>query len=137
MKLILTSVAANVMNELLPHLEKSPQNLPVLFIPTAADPYVERSWMEDDRNKLQQLGFNVIENFKIPNIQKEIDIYIPDKQIGIEYNGIYWHSEIYRDSIYHINKKIEGIKNNINIINIWEDDFLLKEEFFGGTFEVK
>lgn len=66
MKLILTSVAANVMNELLPHLEKSPQNLPVLFIPTAADPYVERSWMEDDRNKLQQLGFNVID-FNLKN----------------------------------------------------------------------
>ena len=61
MKLFLTSVAANVLEKLVPLLPKSPKELSVLFVPTAADPYENREWMEDDRNKLLELGFNVFD----------------------------------------------------------------------------
>lgn len=59
MKLFLTSVAANVLDKLVPLLSKSPKELSVLFIPTGADPYKSREWMDDDRNKLVELRFNV------------------------------------------------------------------------------
>ncbi|WP_394271931.1 DUF723 domain-containing protein, partial [Butyricicoccus sp.] len=37
---------------------------------------------------------------------KEIDILIPDKKIGIEYNGLYWHSEKNQrmNKFYHLQK---------------------------------
>ena len=53
----------------------------------------------------------------------EADIYLPDEKLVLEYNGVYWHSELYRDSKYHKNKKIKFAENNINLINIWEDDW--------------
>lgn len=36
---------------------------------------------------------------------KEIDILIPQLKIGIEFNGLYWHSEeVHSDKNYHLNK---------------------------------
>lgn len=56
----------------------------------------------------------------------EIDIYLPKLNIGFECNGLWWHSEIYREKEYHINK-INYFKNqNIEIINIWEDWWKIK-----------
>ena len=59
MKLFLTSVAANVLGKIVPYLPKSPRELSVVFIPTAANPYKSKEWMEDDRKKLAELGFNI------------------------------------------------------------------------------
>jgi hypothetical protein len=58
----------------------------------------------------------------------EIDIYLPDEKIGFECNGLYWHSEIYRDKKYHVDKLNFFKKNNITIINIWEDDWNYKQD---------
>lgn len=56
---------------------------------------------------------------------KELDIYIPSKKIGIEYNGLYWHSEENgKDKWYHINKLEECNKNGIKLIQIFEDEYL-------------
>lgn len=51
--------------------------------------------------------------------RKELDIYIPKKNIAIECNGVYWHSMV--DSVYHYNKWKECKDNNIQLISIWED----------------
>lgn len=53
----------------------------------------------------------------------EIDIFIPSKNIAIEFNGNYWHSELYKDRYYHQNKSLECIRNNIELIHIFEYDF--------------
>lgn len=58
----------------------------------------------------------------------EIDIFIPQNQIGIEYNGLYWHSEIFKDKNYHINKFNLAENNNIHLIQIFADEWLNKKE---------
>jgi hypothetical protein len=58
----------------------------------------------------------------------EIDIYLPELNIGFEFNGLYWHSELYKDKYYHINKTNHFEKNDIRIIHIWEDDWDLRRE---------
>jgi len=79
MKLYLTSVAARTLDKLLPFLEKSPKDLKVAFIPTAGDIYEEKPWMEADRNKLIELGFQVIDiDIKSKNksvLQKELSSF--------------------------------------------------------------
>ena len=50
---------------------------------------------------------------------KEIDIYIPSKNIAIECNGIYWHSK--KDIYYHSEKTEQCSNNNIQLITLWED----------------
>ena len=54
----------------------------------------------------------------------ELDIYIPDKKIAIEFNGLYWHSEKKgKDKTYHYNKWLACKEKNIQLIQIWEDDY--------------
>ena len=57
---------------------------------------------------------------------KEIDIYIPSKKIGIEFNGTYWHSYPLKDKEYHQDKTLECAKKGIRLIHIfeyeWEDE---------------
>lgn len=59
MKLYLTSIAARVLNKIVPLLDKSPNQLKVAFIPTASDIYGSSPWVDEDRNKLEELGFIV------------------------------------------------------------------------------
>ena len=61
---------------------------------------------------------------------KEIDIYIPNKKIGIECDGIYWHSEVLgkKNKTYHINKTLNCIKKGIRLIHIYESEWNNKKE---------
>jgi len=59
---------------------------------------------------------------------KEIDIICPDFNVGIEFNGLYWHSDIYKNKKYHLLKKELAARSGINLIHIWEDDWILKRD---------
>ena len=60
---------------------------------------------------------------------KEIDIFIPSLKLGIEYNGLFWHSEESgKDNNYHINKLIECNKQGIRLIQIFEDEWVKHRE---------
>lgn len=61
---------------------------------------------------------------------REIDIYIPEKNIGIEYNGNKWHSEWFgkKDKHYHLSKLEECRKNGVGLITIFEDEYELHKE---------
>ena len=37
-------------------------------------------------------------------VKKELDIYLPNLNIAIEYNGLYWHGEKNKDKNYHLEK---------------------------------
>jgi len=54
----------------------------------------------------------------------ELDIYLPELNLAFEYNGLYWHSELYKEKNYHKNKYKMCEINNIQLIQIWEDDWL-------------
>jgi hypothetical protein len=58
----------------------------------------------------------------------EIDIYLPDINIGFEFNGLYWHSNKFKENSYHLKKTLFFNKKGIRIIHIWEDDWIYKEE---------
>jgi hypothetical protein len=34
----------------------------------------------------------------------EIDIYLPELKLGFEFNGLYWHSNKFKEKNYHLNK---------------------------------
>lgn len=59
----------------------------------------------------------------------EIDIYLPEFNAGIEYNGLYWHSELGgKDRKYHLNKYQKCQDKGIALIQIWEDSWLEKND---------
>lgn len=61
-------------------------------------------------------------------INGELDIYLPDKKIAIEYNGLYWHSEKFKLSTYHKDKWTACKDKGIQLIQVWEDDWNEKKE---------
>ena len=53
---------------------------------------------------------------------KELDIYIPSKNIAIECNGVFWHStKHHKPQNFHINKYVGCLEHGIQLITIWED----------------
>lgn len=60
-KLFLSSYFTKVSNLLLPFIQRQPKDCNLTFIPTAADPYTEKPWVYEDRNKLIEMGFNVVD----------------------------------------------------------------------------
>ena len=58
----------------------------------------------------------------------EIDIYLPDLKLGFEFNGVFWHSNKFKDKEYHLNKYKKSVDNEIKLCTIWEDDWTLKRE---------
>ena len=78
------------------------------------------------------LGFDVLTNKRNIISPLELDIYIPNKNIAIEYHGLYWHSEqqlLNRSpKTYHLNKLKLAQEKNIRLIQIFEDEWLHKKE---------
>jgi hypothetical protein len=58
----------------------------------------------------------------------EIDIYLPKLQIGFEFNGVWWHSEKFKNNSYHQKKHLFAENQNIGLYCIWEDDWNTKRE---------
>jgi hypothetical protein len=58
----------------------------------------------------------------------EVDIYIPDKKIAFEFNGLYWHSELFKDKKYHQEKTRVLLEKGIMTYHIWEDDWVSKKD---------
>ena len=59
----------------------------------------------------------------------EVDAYIPSKNVAFEFDGLYWHCEINKpDKNYHLNKTIECEKKGVQLIHIFEDEWVDKQE---------
>ena len=68
----------------------------------------------------------IIQSFRLNG--PEIDIYLPDLKLGFEFNGVYCHSEYFKEKDYHLNKQIHFSNNGVDLIQIWEDDWLYKKD---------
>jgi hypothetical protein len=59
-----------------------------------------------------------------PHNNRELDIYIPSRNLAIEYCGLYWHSErTGKGRNYHAGKQQTCSENNIRLITIFEDEW--------------
>ena len=75
-----------------------------------------RQWLDSHNISYQQNTRKIIAPF-------ELDFYIDDMKVAIEFNGIYWHSEkILDDKNYHFNKFKICHDRGIRLIQIWEHE---------------
>lgn len=84
-------------------------------------------YISNGENKISEFiegnGFTV-EKTNVKLIKPHhLDILIKEKNIAIEFNGIYWHSDKFKDKNYHLNKYNKCCENNIFLYQIWEDDW--------------
>jgi len=103
------------------HLSKSQQCIKCAFIKTKPEKEIF-TYIKS----LIDIGI-VSNDRKILN-GKELDIYIPSRKIAIEYNGLYWHSESFKTNKYHINKTDQCEKQGVQLIQIFEDEWLHKQD---------
>jgi hypothetical protein len=76
-------------------------------------------------NKIEKI---ILNKRDLMNNNLEIDMYLPDYNLAIEVNGIYWHSEKQgKDKFYHVNKTEACLNNNINLIHITDKEWINKQ----------
>ena len=70
----------------------------------------------------------IIENDRKTIFPKELDVYIPNKKVAIEFDGLYWHStEHQKNKNYHLDKTTMCEKKGIRLIHVFEDEWKFKQ----------
>jgi hypothetical protein len=72
---------------------------------------------------IKQLGISVEIDSVIITPLDSVDIYIPSHQIAIEYCGLHWHGEQFKDNTYHSRKQKACVKQGIQLLTIFEDEW--------------
>lgn len=71
--------------------------------------------------ELELLGVKVEVRIKIEG-RFEIDLFLPEYDIGIEVNGVYWHSDHFVSSDYHYEKTMMAKRKGIQLLHFWEHE---------------
>lgn len=86
------------------------------------------------RAEKELLGFvrsiydgEVVENDrKLLGNGQELDIVIPDKKLAIEFDGNFYHSDLFKDKNYHLNKTNLCETKGYRLIHVFEYDWLYR-----------
>lgn len=74
---------------------------------------------------LKEHGLNIIRNTRDIIPPKEIDIFLPDHNFGIEIHGLHWHKDDFGENKNkHLEKTLMAEKENIQLIQIFENEWL-------------
>ena len=74
---------------------------------------------------VKSLGFKIIQRDRKLIAPLELDIVVPVKNLAIEYNGLYWHSD---NKLRHQEKYLKCKAENIKLIQIFENDWRDNQE---------
>lgn len=89
---------------------------------------IKRSSYETEiQTWLESIGCVPQLNKHLSNIG-ELDLYLPDNKLGIEFDGLYWHSyaskETSQQKYKHQRKQVLSYKQGINLLQIFEHEWL-------------
>jgi hypothetical protein len=74
-------------------------------------------------------SINIIKNSRSIISPKELDIYIPSKNIAIEYDGIFWHNTSnMNDKNYHLNKTNACKAKGIQLLHVFSNEWEQKQD---------
>ena len=70
------------------------------------------------------LGVRVLRNERQVLDGPELDIYLPEHKLGIEYNGSYWHRDaLLKNRRHHEYKVIAAERAGLRVLTIWDFDW--------------
>lgn len=75
-----------------------------------------KNFLDDNNIKFIYRDRSVLDGY-------EIDVYIPSHNLGIELNGLYWHSELFKSKNLHKLKADLADNSGVKLIQIFEDEF--------------
>lgn len=91
-------------------------------------------WEKEVYDFLLSLGIECEQSNRSILGGKEIDIFMPKYNIGIECDGLRWHNELYRDKDYHLSKTNECKEHGVRLIHIFEDEWAKNSEIWKSMF---
>jgi endogenous inhibitor of DNA gyrase (YacG/DUF329 family) len=92
-------------------------------------PWTHSRFETEVADYIKSLGIeNIITNDREVIKPLELDIYLPDFNLAIECNGLYWHKEDIKGKDYHQRKTNLCKERDIQLIHIWEDWWINKKE---------
>jgi len=74
-------------------------------------------------NFVKSLNFSPLVNDRSAISPLELDIYVPERRFAIEYNGLYWHSELNKSAIYHDNKTNKCLTSDVRLFHVFQDEW--------------
>ena len=77
---------------------------------------------------LKSFNLKIEENNRKNINPYELDIYIPDKKLAIEFDGIFWHNSEHRPKNYHLTKTELCEKQGIQLIHVFENEWNLDKD---------
>lgn len=81
------------------------------------------------RDFIKSLNLDFKSNDRTIITPKELDLIIPSHNLAIEFNGLYWHSELAgKTRNYHLDKTKECNKAGYNVIHIFEHQWVNKQD---------
>lgn len=102
-------------------------------ITTKANNTIERSFVSEPEKEIleyiKSFGIECKKNRSLLN-GKELDIFIPEFNIAIEFNGNKFHTEKYggKTKNYHLDKLLQCKKSGVNLIHIFEDEYMYHKD---------
>jgi hypothetical protein len=94
----------------------------------------ENTYTSKEENELKDflisMGVSVIQSERSLINPFELDLYLPDYNLAIEYCGLYWHSEKSSGKVssYHKNKMQKCNAKGIRLITIFSDEWNTKKD---------
>lgn len=73
-------------------------------------------------------GILILENDRTLIKPYELDLYIPNLNLAIEYDGLFWHNEKKVGREYHLNKTAMCESKGVRLLHIFEDEWRNKKE---------
>ena len=88
-------------------------------------PLTASQWQLEVEQWVKSLGFNAMRGDRTVIHPKEIDIFVPSKNFGIECHGLYFHSEARKDCNpkAHMTKATLAENAQIGLFQIFEDEW--------------
>jgi ferredoxin-like protein FixX len=72
---------------------------------------------------IKDMGFRVRCSDRSVIAPYELDIYVPDAKLAVEYNGNYYHRYPAKEKGYHRNKSLMCLERGIRLIHVYEYDW--------------
>jgi hypothetical protein len=91
---------------------------------------VKSQYEEQIAGILDSMGVQYRRNTSILTAPNQVDFYIPDHHLAIEFNGLYWHSENSsgKGKDYHATKTRQCTEKAVQLLTIFEDEWIEHRE---------
>jgi hypothetical protein len=106
---------------------------------TKCNPISKQSKIKENEinDYIKSLNVKYIRNDRKILSRKELDFYLPDNKLAIEFNGLYWHSNKYNSNNYHLDKTNSCEEQNIQLLHVFEDEWVYKKEIVKSIIKSK